>query len=174
LSPADLQRFAVKIFAERPVEIGSFIPVFHRWIRDHAVEGTLIDVADYGHLPDGPGVVLVGHDADYFMDSMEGPLGLLYNRKQPTAGALAARVEAGLRAALAACARLEEEFGGRLSFRKGEALFLSNDRLLAPNDEATFAALRPALEAAASAVFGKASLRREAGDPRRRLSVLLA
>ena len=174
MSPADLQRFAVKIYAERPVEIGSFIPVFHRWIRDHAVEGTLIDVADYGHLPEGPGVVLVGHEADYYMDSMEGPLGLLYSRKQPTPGALPARVEAALRAALAACSRLEEEFEGRLAFRKGEALFLSNDRLLAPNDEAAFAALRPALESAASAVFGRASLLREPGDPRRRLAVRLA
>ncbi len=171
--PEDLQRFAVKLFAAPPaaVETAEFIPVFHRWIRDGAVEGLLIDVADYGHLPDGPGVVLVGHEADYFMDSMEGPLGLLYNRKQPSPGGLAERLEAAFRAAEAACSRLEEEFPGRLSFRRGEALFLSNDRLLAPNDEPTFAALRPALEAAATAVFGRAQLSREPGDPRGRLAL---
>ncbi len=173
--PADLQRFAVKIFAERraPLEVSEFIPVFHRWIRDRAVPGILIDVADYGHLPEGPGVMLVGHEADYAMDAMEGPFGLLYTRKRPSPGALAGRLEAALRAAQAAGAKLEEEFAGRLVIGKGEALFLSNDRLLAPNDGAAFEALRPALESAASAVFGGADVRREEGDPRRRLAVRL-
>lgn len=172
---SDLHRFAIKVYADGkgPFEAADVIPVFHRWIRDHAVEGLLIDVADYGHLPAGPGVVLVGHEADYFLDSMEGPLGLLYNRKGPSPGALAERVQAAFRAAWAACSKLEEELPGKLVFRKGDALFLSNDRLLAPNDDATWAALRPALEAAASAVYGRAEVRREAGDPRRRLAVRL-
>lgn len=175
-APPDLHRFGVKIFADRAggVALAEFIPVFHRWIRDHAVEGILIDVADYGHLPDGPGVVLVGHEADYYVDSMEGPLGLLYVRKQPAAGTFRAALEAALRAALSAGRLLEGEFGGRLAFRAGDALFLANDRLAAPNDEATFARLRPDLEAAAAAVFGKAEVRREGGDPRRRLAVRLA
>jgi len=29
------------------------------------VPGLLIDVADYAHVPDGPGVILIGHDVDY-------------------------------------------------------------------------------------------------------------
>jgi hypothetical protein len=172
---AELQRFAVKLFA-RPEGIPALpdvIPVFHRWIRDGAIDGLLVDVADYGHLPGGPGVVLVGHEADYAMDAMEGPLGLLHTRKQPLPGEFPDRVRAVFRAALAACARLEEDFAGRLSFRAGEALFLSNDRLLAPNDDASFQALRPGLEAAARALYGTAEVAREAGDPRRRLAVRL-
>ena len=42
----------------------------------------LIDVANYAHVPKGPGVVLIGHGSDYFMDEGEGRLGLLYNRKR--------------------------------------------------------------------------------------------
>jgi len=86
----ELQKVVVKFFAADPasVKLDEFIPVFHRWIQKHAVDGMLIDVADYGHLPQGPGVVLVAHEADYFMDTMEGPLGLLYNRKASSSGRL--------------------------------------------------------------------------------------
>jgi len=174
----DLHKIVVKFFATdaSAVHLDEFIPVFHRWIQKHAVEGMLIDVADYGHLPQGPGVVLVAHEADYFMDTMEGPLGLLYNRKSPSGGRLSDRITAAFRAALGACVKLETEpeFQGRLKFRAGEALFIANDRLAAPNGEETFQALRPELSAAVARVYPtNVDLRREAADPRERLTVRL-
>jgi len=174
----DLHKIVVKFFAQdaSAVRLDEFIPVFHRWIRTHAVDGMLIDVADYGHLPKGPGVVLVAHEADYFMDTMEGPLGLLYNRKTPSGGGLPDRIAAAFRSALGACAQLEAEpeFRGRLKFRAGEALFIANDRLAAPNGDEAFRALGPELSAAASRVYpAGVDLRREAADPRRRLTVRL-
>jgi len=172
----DLHKIVVKFFAAdaASVKLDEFIPVFHRWIQKHAVEGMLIDVADYGHLEQGPGVVLVAHEADYFMDTMEGPLGLLYNRKASSAGLLSDRIAAAFKAALGACAKLqaEPEFQGRLRFRAGEALFLANDRLRAPNNDAAFQALRSDLAAALGRIYPSAvDLRRVSADPRSRLAV---
>lgn len=172
----DLQKIVVKFFAEDPraVKIESFIPVFHRWIQKHAVDGMLVDVADYGHLPQSPGVVLVAHEADYSMDATEGPLGLLYNRKTAAPGRLSDRIGAAFKAALGACVKLENEpeFQGRLKFKAGEALFIANDRLNAPNSEEAFQALRSDLASALSKVFpSNFDLRRDAADPRSRLTV---
>lgn len=172
----DLHKIVVKYFAADPasVKLDEFIPVYHRWIQKHAVEGMLIDVADYGHVPQGPGVVLVAHEADYFMDTMEGPLGLLYNRKTASPGRLADRITAAFKSALGACVKLEQEpeFQGRLKFRAGEALLLSNDRLNAPNTDEAFQALRSDLSAALARVYpSNYDLRRVSDDPRSRLAV---
>ncbi len=172
----DLHKVAVKFFATdaSAVRLDEFIPVFHRWIQKHAVEGMLIDVADYGHLPQGPGVVLVAHEADYSMDSSEGPLGLLYNRKTAEKGRLSDRIAAAFKAALGACVKLETEpeFQGRLKFKAGEALVLANDRLNAPNTEEGFQALRSDLAAALSKVFPtNFDIRRVSEDARERLSI---
>ncbi|HEV8246140.1 MAG TPA: hypothetical protein VGP93_10250, partial [Polyangiaceae bacterium] len=74
-------KIQVKYFAVEPIALEHFVPVFHRFIRDHVLDELLIDVADYAHVHHGPGVVLVGHAADYYMDQGEGRLGLLYSRK---------------------------------------------------------------------------------------------
>ncbi len=58
-TPAPSQPFeAERVYA-------AAIDVFHRFIQRGMVEGLLIDVADYQHVPQGPGVLLVGHDIDY-------------------------------------------------------------------------------------------------------------
>ncbi len=173
----DLQRFGVKFFLRNPagVRLEDFVPVFHRWIREQAADGTLVDVASYAHVTGGPGVVLVGHEADIALDSSEGPLGLLYLRKRASEVPPARRFGDAFRAALAACARLEAEpaFGGSLRFEGGRALFIANDRLLAPNTGEAFALLRPDLEAALLEVYGggKVELSHDLADPRRRLTV---
>jgi hypothetical protein len=172
----DLHKVAVKFFATDPsaVRLDEFIPVFHRWIQKHAVEGMLIDVADYGHLPQGPGVVLVAHEADYSIDSSEGPFGLLYNRKISTTGRLSDRIAAAFKAALGACVKLETEpeFQGRLKFRAGEALVVANDRLNAPNTEEGFQALRSDLAAALSKVYpSNFDIKRVSHDDRERLTI---
>lgn len=156
-----LHRFGFKIRARFDGKLEEFIPVFHGWIQRKAVDGLLIDVADYSHLPNSPGVVLVGHEADRAMDVMEGPLGFLYMRKQAGAS-----FKDGLRAALDGCVKLEDELKGRLAFTTSDALFIANDRLAAPNDDATWTRLEPELKA----LLPKATFTRDASDPRRRLS----
>ena len=63
-------RLYAKLFTEAgpPVSLPAFIPVFHRWIERQDVDELLLDVHDYGHVPDGPGILLVAHEADYAFD----------------------------------------------------------------------------------------------------------
>jgi hypothetical protein len=173
----DLHKIVVKFFADGTpaLPIETYIPVFHRWIQKGSVEGLLLDVADYGHLPQSPGIVLVAHEADYAMDASEGPLGLLYNRKAPGTGGLAERIKAAFKSALGACVKLETEpeLQGKLKFQAGQALLIANDRLNAPNTDEAFAALRPDLALALQSVYGGSPIEisRDLRDPRTRLSV---
>src|SRR5437763_2347144 len=104
----DSHKLSVKFFVEDPSALRpeEFVPVFHGWIQRHALaDHLLIDVADYKHVPEGPGTVLVSHEANIYTDQGEGRLGLLYFRKQPFAGAatFAERLRATFRDALEAC-----------------------------------------------------------------------
>ena len=148
----DSHKLAVKFFADGSPELAhdAFIPVFHSWIQQHALKDhLLIDVADYAHVPDGPGTVLIAHEANISTDREHGKLGLLYVRKQPIEGAtnFPRRLASVFRAALEAVAKLEEEVNlrGKLRFRGDELSFRIYDRLLAPNTPATFEQLKPEL-----------------------------
>jgi hypothetical protein len=153
----DPQKLQLKIFvtpdSARALELDAFIPVFHRWIKERTLPELLVDVANYGHVPQGPGVVLIGHGSDYFMDEGEGRLGLLHNRKRAGFGP-ADRLADLVRRTLHAASLLEQApaLAGKLRFATNELLFRINDRL-SPNTEATLAAVRPELEALATRVF---------------------
>ena len=152
----DTVKYELKFFLDDAsgVELEEFIPVFHDWIQTQQLEELLIDVADYRHVPEGPGVVLVAHDAHYAMDLAEGRLGLLYSRRRethPSRGAIqgvADRLRSVWHCALTACQRLEAHpvLHGRLQFRGNELLLLCNDRLLAPNTPAAYDELCQHLE----------------------------
>ena len=141
------------------VDLAPAIPVFHRWIQEQALPGLLIDVADYRHVPEGPGVVLVAHEAIYGLDQGGGRLGLLYNRRTRLDAAPADALPQVFRAALEACRKLEQEpeFAGTLSFAGGACEVVVNDRALAPNDAATGARLRAALEPLLDRLWGAGS-----------------
>lgn len=145
-----IQHINLKIFVKDPaaIHLADAIPVFHQWIRDSVCPEMLIDVADYGHVFAGPGVLLIGHEANYSLDDRENRLGLLYNRKAELDGTFQTRLGQAYRAALAACDRLEQEavFRGKLQFNREEMEVFVNDRLLAPNTDDTWQALRPELE----------------------------
>lgn len=150
-------RVQVKIFLDAPAlpSLDPFIPVFHSWIQQHRLPELLIDVADYIHVPQGPGVGLVGHQSDYFIDQGEGRPGLLYTRKRDPESNGDGLGHA-FRRALHAAALLEQEeaFAGGLRFCTNEMVFRVADRLTAPSSGATFAALRPELEAFCTRLFG--------------------
>ena len=171
----DLQKINVKFFVNDPdaFPLDRFIPLFNAWIQ--ASDGEYYDIADYSHVPAGPGIVLVAHEANVSMDNGGNRLGLLYSRKGPLQGPNGEKLRWTFKAALEYCRRIEEEpaLQGRLRFRGDEALLLINDRLLAPNSEKTFLAVRPDLEHLARALYGGADfvLEPDTGDPRRRFSV---
>jgi hypothetical protein len=156
------QKLCVKFFLKDPAQLHGLklLPVFQSWIQMHAVEDhLLIDVADYEHVPDGPGTVLVAHEANFSLDSAGGRPGLLYQRKQPLGGDPGERVASVFKYALRAAARLEEDQG--LIFRTDEILFRIADRLHAPNNARTFAAVKPALEGFFSKLPGISSFQLE-------------
>jgi hypothetical protein len=174
-----MERFCIKLHAVDPaaLDLAEAIPAFHRWIRSGAVPGLLIDVADYRHVPDGPAVALIGHEADYILDGAEGPLGLLYSRKRRGAGTTAERLAAGLHATLLACRALEREPDGArrgLRFDGRRVRLVFNDRLRAPNDDATLDALRPAVDAVLARLWPgrEPAIERAHGDPRERLTLV--
>ena len=167
-----MQHVNIKLFAETPVDLAAAIPVFHRWIRDEVCPELLIDVADYRHVPDGPGVMLVGHQASYSLDSARGRLGLLYNRKAGIGDADG--LGTAWEAVSAAARRLEREpeFAGSLRFPASEIELTLNDRLLYPNTEETWNALRGEIEAFFDSVYGAGAWTAErTAGPRERFRV---
>jgi hypothetical protein len=149
-------KLQVKLFARAPVELDRFIPVFHEWIKHHRLgEELLIDVASYAHVPKGPGVALIGHTGDYFIDEAEGRPGLLYSRKRDPLPE-PERLPDAFRRTLRAAALLEAD--SPMRFRTDELLFRINDRLAAPSGEATFTEFRPALDAVCGKLFASHKL----------------
>jgi hypothetical protein len=120
-------------------DLQPLIPVFHSWIENQNRDELLIDVADYTHVPAGPGIVLIGHEGNYSVDNAGDRLGVRYNRKAALDGGNQECLTQAARAALNACQRLETEprLGGKIRFDgQGVEMFI-NDRLLAPNNSAT-------------------------------------
>jgi len=105
-------------------------------------------------VPNGPGVILVAHDAQYAMDTADGRVGLLYSRRRETHAShqdirsMTQRLRSVVRSALTTCRRLEAEstLTQPLRFRGNELLLRFNDRLAAPNTAQTYDELRECLD----------------------------
>ncbi len=154
----ELQHVNVKIFVdgELRVEPARFIEVFHAWIRDSVLDELMIDVADYRHVPAGPGVLLIGHESDYSMDNTDGRWGLRYNCKAPLGGTNQDRFRQALGSAVNACRLLEKQFAndGPMTFSRSEFDLFINDRAFAPNTTDTFAMCKPELETFLAGALG--------------------
>jgi hypothetical protein len=168
----DVQQVNVKFFVENPesVDLEPFLTIFNNWIQSHATEELLVDVADYRHVFAGPGVVLIGHEANYSLDNTGNRLGLLYNRKAEIPGTNHERLRQAVRATLLAAQQLEKE--QNLKFSGQEAQVIINDRLIAPNTQETFAELEPDLRVLFNQLYGQDNYEFERNsDPRERLTV---
>jgi hypothetical protein len=154
----DLQHVNVKLFAtpESRVNWPDLPPIFHRWIQEQVLDGLLIDVADYAHVPGGPGILLIAHEGFYSVDNRENRLGFLYNRRAALDGSVSEKVEQAWSAAAGAARKLEAEpvLGGALHFRKDDCEVTVNDRMLAPNTQETFDRLAPAIAEFFAEKFG--------------------
>ncbi len=169
----DLQKICVKVHLSvgGKLDPDPLLAIFHRWKADAAED--LVDLADYAHIPEGPVVALIGRRYNLTIDTTGGQPGIQYCSKKGLEGDLRARLTAVLRAALERTQRLlaEPEFPRGAKAQAGSLEVTINDRLLAPNDEVTDAAMRPALEAALNPLFGASRyyITRDA-DASRRLS----
>ena len=164
----DLQHIAFKILVdgELSVEWEQFIHVFHDWVAKQSMPEMVIDVADYRHVPNGPGVVMVGHEADYYMDNTQGKPGLRYVCKVAKDTDAAGQISEAFSRASAACARLESEIPG-LQFSRTEFELTINDRAIAPNNDATRSALEAELPSILAQVLAASSLIELETDPRK-------
>ncbi|HWF14108.1 MAG TPA: hypothetical protein VG272_10265 [Candidatus Acidoferrales bacterium] len=136
-----LQHVNVKLLLQtsQGISLDPLIPVFHSWIENQNGDELLIDVADYAHVPAGPGVVLIGHEGNYSVDNTDERLGVRYNRKAELNGDNQNVLAQAARAALTACQRLESEprLNGKFRFNGQDIEFFINDRMIAPNNVAT-------------------------------------
>jgi len=174
----ELNHINVKLLVKNPeeVDLEPVVPVFHNWIQGQIYDEQLLDVADYRHVPAGPGVILIGLQGDYSVDNTNNRLGVRYNRKAVIDGDNQDRLKQAARAALNACQRLEEEASlqGKLRFNGQDVEVFINDRLTAPNREETREALKSDFQSFANQLFGKNEYSLSYGsDPRRLFTVSL-
>ena len=155
----ELQHVNLKLLLGNPdgIDLEALIPVFHGWIQGHACEEVLVDVTDYRHVDSGPGIVLIGHEANYSVDNTDGRLGVRYNRKAALEGSNQDRLAQAARAALTACQRLEADprMGGTMRFNGQDVEVLINDRLLVPNTSASHHVLDPEFRVFFDRLFGE-------------------
>ena len=168
----NVQHINVKFYLENSedVNLADYATVFSTWIQQQRLEELLIDVADYMHVHHGPGIMLIGHEADYSLDNRAGRLGLIYNRKAQLDGSTQDKLAQAVRAALTAAQILEKENG--LKFNGSEIQVIVNDRLLVPNTIETFASLESDLRVFFDRLYnGVEYTLAHQSDPRERFTV---
>lgn len=172
----DLHKFGIKFFASnaQDIDILKLIPIYHRWIQQSALEDLLIDVADYSHVPAGPGVMLIAHEGNYALDEAGHERGVMYYSKHKLTGELPERFALVASKALKAAQLMsgDTELAGALQVPGNRMEFFANDRLAAPNTDAAYGEIEPALKAFLDRLYAGAryTVTRET-DPKERLSV---
>jgi hypothetical protein len=174
----DLQHVNAKIFFDGPLTVDGarLIGMCHDWVREQVFEEVLVDVADYRHVPDGPALMVVGHEADYVIDHSDGRPGLRYNRKAALAGDNVDRWRQAIVAACRAARLLKGAIGDDApAFSQTELELSVNDRAIAPNTAETFAACKSDIETCLATIAGhNAFTLRHNDDPRRLFSVTVS
>src|SRR3990172_1125290 len=170
----DIQYLSLKIYAERQnSSLEAFIPVFHSWIQEDACEELLIDVANYSHVPAGPGVMLIAHEANYAVEfGAENRFGFLYKTKIKMDGSNLEKLQRVFQQTLKAAIRLQEArhvstflpYIFRLVFDRRSGI---------ENTNKDFLELNPALVQFAKLLTGSDAfkLSRVSQNPRERLTI---
>ncbi len=166
-----VNRITIKFFIAggEGYEVTNVTPIFHRWIQTEAVPGLLIDVADYKHVAEGPGIILIGHEVDYALDMGHGRAGFLTRRKRLNGGTLADNLQEALATAVTAAHQFAQDTG--LALRPDEIEITFPDRLHAPNNAETFAQFQGETLAVLQKQYGNVELRNGAVDGRRPLTI---
>ena len=150
------KRLAVKFNLARAPQLqpADIVPIFQRWIQQRTVPGMLIDVIDYKHVPEGPGIVLVADEADYAWDLGAGQAGLRYIRKRALPQDLPAALRLCFARARAAAQALEAAAPGDIVFDYQAAEVSYLDRLQYPNEAGLAAAAQATLATSLQEIFG--------------------
>ena len=142
---SDPLRFSVKLFLREPIALDAevIVKIFHRWIQGNLLESDLLlDVADYTHVHEGPGIMLICDGTYYSLDEGDGRIGLVYSvkRDRPEGIELGLQIRNALLAVLHAACQLESEpeLLGRLRFSCDELLFKFINGPVRLTEEQTF------------------------------------
>ncbi len=156
----ELQQISAKIYAQNSTPLSSevLIPIFHNWIRAGALDKLLIDVVDYSHVPNGPGVMLIAHEGHYGLDLSDGRPGVRWAAKRDPAGPPAQKIAAALSDALRAAQALENDpmTANQIAFDTARILIRVESRLEVENKDDDLARLRPVVEQVLASLYGEA------------------
>jgi hypothetical protein len=174
----DVFKIEAKLFTRgKSLPHDKVLRAFHRWIQEQSVaDHMLIDVADYAHVTDGPGTVLVSSQANFYLDHGGGRGGILYSRKLPFDGDFSARLRQAVTEAVKAAKRLinDPTLAGEISFATDELLIRLNDRLLAPANADTISKTQLVIQKLADEIWGTRNATIQANvSPNKRVEFLL-
>lgn len=143
-------RLSVRFPAEEgPADLEPAIGVFHRFIQRGQVEGLILDVADYRHVPAGPGVLLVGHDVDYGINGDA----FTVVRKRSADSPARTQLRDALRMGLGALDAISDDGEIAATFDRSRFTVTVPDRRLGPPDAAA-AALHAEVEPLVTELYG--------------------
>ena len=133
-------------------------------------------MADYSHVPAGPGIILIAHEANYSVEyGPENRFGLLYNTKVARYDTNQDKIHHALQQAAKAAIRLQQNrfSNGNIRFSGEEVQLIVNSRTIVPNHPTSLDALRSDFESVFDNCYGKSnySLNRVSTDPRERFIV---
>ena len=155
----DLQKFGIKLFIKKDSTYSpkDFIPVFHNWIQNSSLpEHLLIDVVDYSHIYDGPGVLLTAHEGHISLDNENDISGLFYLRKTNLEGNFAKRFKSVLSISLFLADLFQKtEYFIPIEFSANSFRFIANDRLLAVNNDKNKLMLSDEVKSALANIYPK-------------------
>ena len=147
-----LQRIDVKLLLDAPPDpdLDPFLVIFHRWCqrRDHPADW--VDLADYAHLPSGPGVLIAGKRDTFSLNLNPPGPGLLTSVRRGLEGSAEDRFREAFRRARELNSEVlsEPEFPSDFRVREGAWEVFLNDRLRFPNSDESDRIVRPGLAAA--------------------------
>ena len=155
----DLQRLQIRIGSNAPptLNLDPFITIFGRWRKQEGHPAEWVDMADYAHVPQGPGIMLIGQRCNFSFD-MGGPgPGILYVAKKGLGGSHPARILSAIEWCLALSNLLvaEEEFPAGVRLRTDSLELRFHDRMETPNTDSTDEQLLPAIRQVLDTLFSQ-------------------
>ena len=123
----EVQKVCLKIPVLGKIDSKAVQKAFMVWIQKNKLPGILIDVADYGHMHQGPGTVLMAHEFIFSLDEQDGINGIRVSSRLTSDKPLASRINENLDLLKKGGQLLHEELGLQIDGTRIEICVL--DRL---------------------------------------------
>lgn len=119
------------------ISVSDVVNLFHDWIREEDEDKVLLDVADYSHVPNGPGIILVGfYENIYFEINGKHPaFAVVY--KRPIDGDNTSKVKHVFSKAVIFANKFQQAFEGKVTLDTENIKLGLNDRYYKREDVET-------------------------------------